>query len=136
MCNCGKLREIVLDLDSNWVGQAVTCQGREVFSGFFEGIESESFEPSLGCSELYYCCQSCGQSWYIECAPDEMTFPLFGIKLQSNEHRLSENEIFAKKKFITILAHNGFDSEKCRHLGCDNYKLNGKQLCHNHLSIV
>lgn len=114
----------------------ISCQGREVFSDFFEAIEAEKFQPVLSYSEFYYCCKICGQAWYFEGAPDEMTSPLFGIKLQSIEWRLSKDGIDSKKQLMTLLAHNGFGSEKCRHTGCDNYKLNGKELCHNHLSIV
>lgn len=136
MCNCKKLREIVLDLDSNWIDQSVAFQGREVFSSFFTTINAEEFVPELSYSVFYYCCKCCGQAWYLECAPDEMTFPLFGIKLQSTEQRLSKDEIDAKKKFITLLVHNGFDSEKCRCAGCNTYRLNGKELCYDHLSII
>lgn len=135
MCNCSKLREIIADLDSSWINQATPFQGREMFTGFFEEIEVEELEPELNYSEFYYYCKGCGQAWYFECTPEETTSPLFGIKLQNTEHRLSQDEIDSQKEFITILAHNGFGSAKCRNAGCDNYKLNGKELCQKHLSM-
>lgn len=114
MCNCRKLKEVVVDLDSSWISQAIPYQGKEAFSSYFEEIEAEEFEPELSYSEFYYTCIACGQAWYFECAPDESTFPLFGIKLECVEQKLSKYEVEAKKDFIIILAHNGFESSKCQ----------------------
>lgn len=135
MCNCSELKEVVVDLDSNWISQSIPYQGKEAFSSYFEEIEAEEFEPDLDYSEFYYVCKDCGQAWYFECAPDESTFPLFGIKLESVGQKLSKEEIESNKDFITILAHNGFESSKCRTANCNNFKLKGKELCHKHLSI-
>lgn len=136
MCNCKKLKKTVFDLDSNWIDQAIAYQGRDVFPEFFAEFEAEEFEPALSYSEFYYCCKTCSQAWYLECASDEVTFPLFGIKLQGIEQRLSKDEVDSQKQFIILLAHNGFGSGKCRQSGCNNYKLNGKELCHHHLAIL
>lgn len=136
MCNCNDLSEIVFDLDSSQHTELKKGLGRHAFPSFFAEFEVEEFEPALSYSELYYCCKCCGQPWYIECAPEELTFALFGIKLQDNDQRLTTNTINSKKQFITLLAHNGFGAEKCRHQTCDNHSLNGKELCHNHLSLI
>ncbi|MEC7119750.1 MAG: hypothetical protein VXW65_07595 [Pseudomonadota bacterium] len=135
MCNCSALKEIVVDLDSSWISQAIPYEGKEAFAPYFEEIEAEEFEPELSYSEDYYTCKDCGQAWYFECAPTEGTFPLLGIKLKDEQHRLCSEEIEAHKDFITILAHNGFESSKCRTVNCNNFKLKGKQLCHRHLSL-
>jgi hypothetical protein len=135
MCNCNKLNEVVVDLDSSWISQSIPYQGKEAFSSYFEEIEAEEFEPDLNYSEFYYACIDCGQAWYLECAPVEPTFPLFGIKLKNIGQILSKEEIESQKNFIIILAHNGFEPSKCRTANCNNFKLKGKELCHMHLSI-
>ena len=136
MCNCKQLAETVVDLNAGLMGQALPSCGQDLFPCYFGEIESEDFEPQLNYGDLYYCCKECGQAWYFECAPDEITSPVFAIKRYSVEQRLSKDEVNAKKEFITLLAHNGFSDKKCSHIECDNYQLNGKKMCHKHLSIL
>lgn len=136
MCNCSELKEFVVNLDSNWLNQAIPYQGKQIFSEYFAEIEAEDFQPDLDYSESYYTCFDCGQAWYLECEPQENTWPLFGIKLSNIEPRLSQNDIESYKKFAVILAHNGFEDTKCRQAGCENFKLKGRELCHQHFSLL
>lgn len=96
---------------------------------------SDKIAPELDYSNNYYQCLECGQRWYFHCSPEETTWPFFGIKLPDSIDKLSEEEIESNREFITILAHNGFEPTKCRHKGCNNFKLKGKEVCHKHLTL-
>ncbi len=84
--------------------------------------------------EFYYTCSECQQSWYFECYPSTPTYPIFGIKTENEDVRLSPNKINSTKQFLTILAHEGFSENKCLHQGCNNYALKGIQICIHHFS--
>jgi len=135
MCNCLQLPESIADISSSWVNSAIEFKGSEIFHIFFQEMESEEFQPDLDYSEVNYKCLECGQYWYIECSPEENPSPLFAIKRSGSNKELSKDEIESSKEYITILAHNGFESTACSMAGCNNYKLKGKALCQKHLTV-
>ncbi|WP_420064285.1 hypothetical protein [Pectobacterium colocasium] len=99
----------------------------------FETPDSEYFEPQLDYSESLYRCMECGQAWYIESISEQCPYPLFALKVQETASLPSDKEVKAAKVHLCILAHGGFDSEKCRMAGCQNDKLLGRELCHFHI---
>ena len=129
MCNCKELPNLVIDVEENWDSNK-NEEMVALCSYFFKCIEAEEFEPKLSYSETNYKCLECGQRWYIECAPEECTYPEFAVKF--NTVSPSKDEIRAHKQFLSILMSCGFASEKCRMKGCDNYKLKDMELCHVH----
>ncbi len=135
MCNCAELNTVFLDLDSNWVQQAIPYQGKSLFSQYFLEWDSDQVAPELDYSKHNYQCLECDQYWYFECSPEQSTWPLFGIKRSDKDQKLSEEDIKANQEFVTILAHNGFEPTLCRAKGCHNFKLKGKELCHKHITL-
>lgn len=102
---------------------------------FIEDSPCEKSYPQFSYGEFYYGCNECGQAWYFECTPEEYTSPIFGIKLANINTKIRDNEINAIKQFLIVLAHEGFSKNKCRHMFCSSYALNGLEVCLNHLGF-
>lgn len=130
MCNCKQLPDYVYNI---WREQIIELQGIKLFPEYFSGLEAEEFEPELSFEHQYFKCKECGQEWYIFLDCDEIIE--FAIKVESIQENLSQHEIRAVKEFLTILAHNGFEPEKCRVSGCNNLKLKGKEFCHKRIGL-
>lgn len=130
MCNCGELPSSVVELEYH--NQEFQFQRELFLNHYFEIPESDHFEPSLDYSQSMYCCLDCGQSWYLECTPEENPSPLFALKVDEPGVLPSVKEIQAMKHYLSIVAHGGFDSEQCRMVDCPNNKLLGRELCHLH----
>ena len=104
-------------------------------SKYLEEIESDSWDPELEFKECNVKCLECGQYWYFECAPEESTFPLFGMKYRDHGYEPSAEEVESKKEQLSLLMHGGTSSSGCRIKGCTNRKLNGRELCVKHISF-
>lgn len=131
MCNCGRLPACVADIEY-WQRDFLFI-GAQLHIRHFETPDSEHFEPGLEYEKTIYRCDECGQLWYIECLPEETTSPSFALKANHITLPPSREEINAAKECLSILAHDGFDSEKCRMVNCNNHKLKGRELCHLHI---
>lgn len=131
MCDCRELPACVAEIEA--IERGFTYSGALIHKHYFKTPESEYFEPQLDYANTLYCCLECGQEWYIECSPEQTPFPEFALKVNELVRPPSENEIQAAKQYLCILAHGGFDSEKCRMTGCHNHKLLRRELCHFHL---
>ncbi|ENX35080.1 hypothetical protein F889_01374 [Acinetobacter colistiniresistens] len=99
---------------------------------FKEEIPTDDVLPDFDYSITSYQCSVCQQWWYFECSPTENSYPIFGIKLDTKDHVLSDNEIKAVKQFLAVLSHDGFSAEKCIHHGCTNLALKTIKMCINH----
>lgn len=135
MCNCSELPKSVIEISLSWSFRSIKMAGVELFPQYFSGLETEEFEPELNYETTYYRCKECGQRWYIYLDSDESPSPWLAIKHDDLEIPLTDEEIEAEKQFLTILAHNGFESGLCRKSGCKNLKLKGKELCNIHLTL-
>lgn len=135
MCNCVDLPKAIIDISSSWINKTISLQGQELFAHYFQEMQAELFEPELDYSIYSYQCLECGQYWYIECSPDEGLSPLFAMKYERVKGQPNTDDVWSTKEFLTVLAHNGFENSKCRTIGCENYKLKGRELCHHHLTL-
>ncbi|ATY91657.1 hypothetical protein ECA3131 [Pectobacterium atrosepticum SCRI1043] len=133
MCNCKELPTSVAEIE-HW-GHGFHFPNALTHNRHFETLDSEYFEPQLDYSEFMYRCTECGQAWYIECTPEASPSSLFALKVRDTESLPSDKEVKSAKEHLCILAHGGFDSEKCRMAGCQNDKLLGRELCYLHLSF-
>jgi len=133
MCNCSDLPEIVGDPLYNNI--AITFVGISANPEYFQEAESDSWEPELEFGECNVRCKECGQYWYFECAPEESTFPLFGLKYRDHGYEPFQSEIEEKKEWLSILAHGGTQESECRIKGCKNLKLLGRELCVKHITF-
>ncbi|WP_144395651.1 hypothetical protein [Pleionea sediminis] len=135
MCNCKELPSSVVNISMSYAFRGIELQGVKLFPEYFNGLDSERFEPELSYEFEHYRCKDCGQYWYIFLDSDENPSPWFCVKYRDRGYEPSKGEIDAEKQFLTILAHNGFGSGNCRASKCSNLKLKGKELCHLHLSL-
>lgn len=136
MCECRSVGNFFACVDnfSDIINASNTMKDK--FSSYFiEKFPCEETLPRFNYGDVYYVCDECGQAWYFECAPVECTYPVFGIKLPNINTKIRDNEINAIKQFLIVLAHEGFSKNKCRHMFCSNYALNGLEVCLNHLGF-
>lgn len=99
-----------------------------------ESVKTAVFTPPLNSGQKLYCCENCGQHWYIEFLPEEETSPAFALK-NHEALQLTDEIIRSKKQFLSILARGGFDSAPCLKNECPNFCPNGRSFCHLHLSL-
>jgi hypothetical protein len=133
MCNCKELPSYIAD--PNYYDRKFQYQGTEDNSEYFQEVESEDWQPEMDFGNPIVQCIDCGQYWYFEYAPEESAFPLFGMKRSNVTDFPSETLIEEAKGKLSLLAHGGTSAEKCRIKGCENYKLNGRELCVHHISF-
>lgn len=133
MCNCRELPPFVVEINCREHGPQLT--GLSYHHRYFEIPDSEFFEPPLDHSHSMYRCAECGQMWYFELWPEQTPWPEFALKVDDLTRSPSEQERRAARQYLCILAHGGFDSEKCRMAGCHNHKLLGREICHLHFSF-
>lgn len=96
--------------------------------------ESPTYEttPSFNYFRTSYQCSEYQQWWYFECSPTEDAHPILGIKLNAENHLLSEREVKAVKQFLAALSHEGFSAEKCIRHGRTNLALKTIKMYVNH----
>lgn len=136
MCECKNVGDFFACADGFSDIIKINNVMKDKFPGYFlEASPCENSFPKFSYSESYYVCSECDQVWYFECVPDEYTYPVFGIKLLDVDTKIKDNEINAIKQFLIVLAHEGFSQNKCRHMLCSNYSLNGLSVCLNHLGF-
>ena len=133
MCNCKELPLYIAD--TGYWDKNFQYLGANDNSEHFQEIESEGWQPEMGFGNPIVQCIKCGQYWYFEYAPEESAFPLFGMKRSGFKDFPSEIRIKETKAKLSLLAHGGTSTEKCRLKGCQNYKLKGRELCVNHISF-
>lgn len=133
MCNCKELPSYISD-PTYW-DRHFRYQGADDNSECFQEIESENWQPEMDFDNPIIQCMVCGQYWYFEYAPEEGAFPLFGIKRSGIKDLPDETLIGEAKEKLSLLAHGGISTEKCRMKGCENYNLKGRELCVKHISF-
>jgi hypothetical protein len=73
--------------------------------------------------------------WYGEAEPEEVPELYFAMKIQPGAGAPSEAEVDAAKESLCVIAHGGFENERCRVVGCENHALKGRYLCHRHFNF-
>jgi hypothetical protein len=134
MCNCSNHTPFVAD--PHYWRSSVALAGVSASPSYFEPLATESFVPALTHSQVSYTCSACGQSWYVECAPEEEASALFAMKVQGPSYHPLAEEVRAAKEFLSVVAHGGFEAKACSYAQCPNLRLKGRALCHLHLSVV
>jgi hypothetical protein len=81
--------------------------GRQIISVMMAAIAVDQFNPSLG--EL--------------------------LKYES-EAEPAAYDIVRQKQLLCVLAHDGHEMGQCRHPGCGNNRLKGRELCELHYSLL
>ena len=131
MCKCKELPLAIADLGD---GQnRFDYQGEEVFSAYFQNLDTEDFVPALDYEISNYVCKICSQKWYVECAPEQTTWPLFSMKDVTGKLTEKSAGVAAQKAFLEVLAHGGFSEERCLFKNCTGLALNGRFVCYAHL---
>jgi len=133
MCNCADLPQAVAELE--YWNRGFSFQGSTEHAAHFQELDGSSLLPPLNFTHFLYSCGECGQAWYIECLPEEAPVPGFALKLESSASSPSREEIVAAKEILCVLAHGGFESDKCRISGCTNRCLKGRALCQAHITF-
>ena len=133
MCNCNELPESISFL--GYYDRNFEFQGKEQNSKYFQEIDSDSWEPELEYGDVYTKCMECGQYWYFQTAPEESTFPLFGMKYRDHGYEPTKEEVTTEKNKLCILAHGGKDTSKCRMKGCNENRLKGREFCEKHITF-
>lgn len=133
MCNCADLPELVCD--PSYYNKGFSFEGIKSYPEYFDGIDSDYWVPDLEYCECNSRCKDCGQEWYLECAPEESTFPLFGLKTRGPGYEPSKEEIKDKKETLSLMAHGGTDEFVCRIKECNNNKLKGREFCVEHITF-
>jgi hypothetical protein len=132
MCTCASL--------PSYFGQVHYWDASFSFAGvtsapaYFVAPDTSTFTPSLSHEISVYRCEHCGQCWYIELLPEESPEPEFGLKLPTLA-RPSSGEVEAAKEGLCVIAHGGFETERCAQAACPNRRLRGRMVCHLHLNF-
>lgn len=133
MCECQKVKSFFACPDDFTDLFSFDYQASYSFPEYFkEEIPTDEVIPNFDYSITSYQCSVCQQWWYFECSPTESSYPIFGIKLDTKDHVLSDNQIKAVKQFLAVLSHDGFSAEKCIHHECTNLALKKIKMCVNH----
>ena len=130
MCNCSQLPFAVADPEE----RSFAFSGMAYFPKYFEAVEGIELDEGVVASQISRRCEACGQWWWIVVGLDETPFPLFALKTL-NENPPEPTLVASAQSFLCILAHGGFSPGRCRHKGCANWKLSGRELCHLHLAF-
>lgn len=131
MCNCKNLPPYIAD--TTYFDKHFQYEGFDKNKIYFQEIESESWYPEMEFDNPIIQCQECGQFWYFEYAPEEMVFPLFGLKIVRSVDAPNEQKVRDAKQQLLLLAHGGIFTERCRVKLCNNFKLKGRELCAKHI---
>ena len=136
MCECNNLPEVFAD-PRYYSDKRELRKAADNFPQYFD----EGYELSVDAMEVIsgkpnsngslYKCKECGQLWQIDPAPEESSWPLLAIKIESEASwlLLDDKPI---REFLSVLAHGGLGSEKCHIKNCENYVLKGAFLCQKH----
>lgn len=135
MCNCAELPPTIACHIEYW-HRDFDFQGVPGCPAYFQELDTDTIVPSLDYDCTLYVCGSCKQGWYIECLPEETPSPSFAMKLKDSSESPSAAEIEAEKQSLSVLAHCGFEPEKCMKSACQNLRLKGRSLCHLHITFL
>ena len=133
MCNCNRMPSAICDPE--YWNRGLPFQGIAKHAERFQTFDTQLLEPTLDYELRLYKCSSCGQHWYIECAPEEELYPFFAMKCQE-DIKPTIDQLNREKQLLCILAHDGHDLTTCRQAGCEKKKLKGRELCELHCSIL
>src|ERR1700756_5771026 len=76
-------------------------------------------------------CATFDRAWYVELEPESSPFVAFAMKLETtNEPLILEAE--EANRFLLVMAHSGFSSQRCQRSGCAELRLRGRALCEAH----
>lgn len=131
MCRCKELPLAVADLGDR--KKRFDYQGAQAFAAYFQELDTEDFSPALDHERSHYVCNICSQKWYVECAPEQTSWPLFAMKEVTDTLTWKSTSVAAQKAFLEVLAHGGFSGEPCLFRNCTGLALNGRFVCYAHL---
>ncbi|MGK5073174.1 hypothetical protein [Janthinobacterium sp. ZB1P44] len=131
MCNCKKLPSAIADID--YWKTPFDYKGAKEFSAYFQRLDSDDLSPALDYEISNYECRICSQKWYVECAPEQTTWPLFAMKEVAGKLTGKSPGVAAQKALLEVLAHGGFSEEWCLFKNCTGLALNGRFVCYAHL---
>jgi hypothetical protein len=133
MCNCASVPVAIADPVCYQPG--CPPQGLAEFAAYFQELDTDDMLPTLRYEVSNYRCGICSQRWYLECAPEESTFPLFALKDETGTLTERSAAVRSHKDFLEVLAHRGFGTERCIIDGCTGFALNGRALCNVHFPV-
>ncbi len=136
MCNCKELPRIFAD-PRYYSDKKELRKSADNYPMFFDeaydlAVNDLEIIPSKSKSNgALYRCNECGQHWQIDPAPEEDSWPLLAIKIESEESwkNFDDKPI---REYLSILAHGGFGTSICHAKDCENYVLKGAYWCHRH----
>ncbi|AYM76636.1 hypothetical protein D9M09_13145 [Janthinobacterium agaricidamnosum] len=131
MCNCKELPPAIADLDNG--RRHFDYQGAQAFAAYFQQFDAEDLSPALDHEISNYACKICLQKWYVECAPEQTSWPVFAMKDMTGKLTAHSAGVAAQKAFLEVLAHGGFSEERCLFKHCSGLTLNGRFVCYAHL---
>src|SRR5579872_505786 len=71
------------------------------------------------------------RAWYVELEPEASPFVAFAMKLETTNVPLFL-EVEEANRFLLVMAHCGFSSQRCQRSGCAELRLRGRALCEAH----
>src|ERR1700750_1519825 len=76
-------------------------------------------------------CATFNRAWYVELEPESSPFVALAMKLETTNEPLFL-EVEEAKRFLLLIAHCGFSSQRCQRSGCAELDLRGRALCEAH----
>src|SRR6516162_2092440 len=76
-------------------------------------------------------CATFNRARYVELEPESSPFVAFAMKLETTTEPLFP-EVKEAKRFLLLIAHCGFSSQRCQRSGCAELRLRGRALCETH----
>ena len=76
-------------------------------------------------------CATFNRAWYVELEPESSPFVAFAMKLETTNEPLFL-EVEEAKRFLLVIAHCGFSSQRCQRSGCTDLALRERALCEAH----
>src|ERR1700739_2926616 len=76
-------------------------------------------------------CATFDRAWYIELEPESSPVVAFAMKLETANEPLFL-EVEEAKRFLLVMAHCGFSSQRCQRSGCAELSLRRRALCEAH----
>lgn len=73
-------------------------------------------------------CATFDRAWYVELEPESSPFVAFAMKFETTNEPLFL-EVEEAKRFVLVIAHCGFSSNRCQSSGCAELGLRGRALC-------
>src|ERR1700756_4697054 len=73
-------------------------------------------------------CATFDRAWYVELEPESSPFVAFAMKLETTNEPLIL-EVEEAKRFLLVMAHCGFSSQRCQRSGCAELRLRRLARC-------